>query len=64
VIITILTKPSTQEWLLQGVLKRGFNKPLFVHFFTLHKALHHAAMLWIEHLIKKAFFEQLDGVLI
>ena len=27
--------------------------PLFVHFFTLHKTLHHAAMLWIEHLIKK-----------
>jgi len=53
-----------QEWLLQGVLKRGFNKPLFVHHFTLRKTLHHAAMLWIEPLIKKTFFEQLDGVLI
>jgi hypothetical protein len=30
----------------------------------MRKTLHHAAMLWIEHLIKKAFFEQLDGVLI
>jgi len=35
-----------------------------VHYFKLHKTLHHAAMLWIEHLINKPFVEQLDGVLI
>ena len=40
------------------------NKHLFVRHFTLHKALYHAVMLWVEHLIKNPFFEQLDGVLI
>jgi hypothetical protein len=53
-----------QEWLPQGVLKRGLNKTLFVHYFTLHKTLYHAVMLWIEHLIKNPFFEQLGSVLI
>ena len=29
-----------------------------MHHFTLHKTLYHAAMLWMEHLIKNHFFEQ------
>ena len=48
----------------RGLKKVFLISPLFVHYFKLHKTLHHAAMLWIEHLINKPFVEQLDGVLI
>ena len=43
------------------LLERGFKSTPFRASFH---AAQDTAMLWIEHLIKKPFFEQLDGVLI